>query len=59
MKSSLSLTALGLAAVLIGYSLPANAGDGQDHGDAALRERRHRRRRKLVHDFSFPKAFDR
>ena len=35
MKSSLSLTALGLAAVLIGYSLPAIAGDGHDHGDAA------------------------
>ena len=35
MKSSLSLTALGLAAVLIGHSLPAIAGDGHDHGDAA------------------------
>ena len=38
----------------------ANAAAGaKDHGDAALRERRHMHRRKLVHDFSFPKAFDR
>ncbi len=38
----------------------ANAAAGaEDHRDAAPRERRHLHRRKLVHDFSFPKAFDR
>ena len=35
MKSSLSLTALGLAAVLLFTGLRAQAGDGHDHGDAA------------------------
>ncbi len=38
----------------------ANAAAGaEDDRDPALRERRHQNRRKLVHDFSFPKAFDR
>ena len=35
MKSSFSLAALGLAAVLLSHTLPAIAGPGHDHGDAA------------------------
>lgn len=35
MKSSNSLAALSLAAILLGAGLPAAAGDGHDHGDAA------------------------
>lgn len=35
MKSSHSLAALSLAAILLGTGLPAAAGDGHDHGDAA------------------------
>ena len=35
MKSSHSQAALCLAVVLLGNALPAIAGDGHDHGDAA------------------------
>ena len=45
-------------AQMLNESRPNAAAGAKDHGDAALRERRHMHRRKFVHDFSFPKAFD-